>query len=221
MKLLINGLVKFVSGIIIIGALVFLPAGTLDFINGWIFSGVLFVPVLIMGVVLYVKAPELLKKRLEPKEKEGTQKKVVGISALAFLGVFVVAGLDFRFGWSEIPLWAVALASVLFLLGYIMFAEVMRENAYLSRIIEVQEGQKVVSDGLYGVVRHPMYAATVVMFLAMPIILGSWPSFVISLVHPIILGVRITNEEKVLREGLDGYVEYTKKVKYRLIPFIW
>lgn len=221
MKLLLNAIVKFFSGMIIIGALIFLPAGTLDFVNGWVFSAVLFVPVLIMGVVLYVKAPELLKKRLEPREKEGTQKKVVGFSALAFLGVFVVAGLDFRFGWTKIPTWTVLLAAVIFLFGYGMFAEVMRENAYLSRIIEVQEGQKVVSDGLYGIIRHPMYTATVFMFLAMPIILGSWISFAIICVYPFIIGGRIKNEEKVLFEGLEGYVEYTKKIKYRLIPFVW
>ncbi len=221
MKLLLNATIKFLCGIILIGALVFLPAGTLDFVNGWIFSGVLFVPVFIMGVVLYIKAPELLKKRLEPKEKEGTQKKVVGFSALAFIAVFVAAGLDFRFGWSKMPMWVVILASVFFLLGYLVFAEVMRENAYLSRIVEVQEGQKVVSTGLYGIVRHPMYAATVVMFLSMPLILGSWISFAIFLCYPIIIGIRIKNEEKVLSEGLEGYTEYMKRVKYRLIPFIW
>ncbi len=221
MKLLINAIIKFLSGIIIIGALVFLPAGTFGFINGWIFSAVLFVPVFIMGVVLYIKAPELLKKRLESKEKEGVQKNVIRFSALAFLAAFVIAGLDYRFGWSKMPMWIVITASVGFLLGYAAFAEVMRENAYLSRIIEVQEGQKVVSTGLYGIVRHPMYSATVVMFLAIPLILGSWWSFVIFVFYPIIIGVRIKNEEKVLSEGLEGYKEYMSKVKYRMIPFIW
>jgi len=221
MKLLINAIVKFVCGILLVGALVFLPAGTFNFVNGWIFSAVLFIPVFIMGVVLYIKAPDLLKKRLESKEKEGVQKSVIRFSALAFLVAFVVAGLDYRFGWSKMPMWIVVLASVVFLLGYLAFAEVMRENAYLSRIIEVQEGQKVVSTGLYGIVRHPMYFATVVMFLAIPLILGSWWSFVIFVFYPVIIVIRIKNEEKVLTEGLEGYTEYKEKVKYRLIPFIW
>jgi len=206
---------------LLVGALVFLPAGTFNFVNGWIFSAVLFIPVFIMGVVLYIKAPDLLKKRLESKEKEGVQKSVIRFSALAFLVAFVVAGLDYRFGWSKMPMWIVVLASVVFLLGYLAFAEVMRENAYLSRIIEVQEGQKVVSTGLYGIVRHPMYFATVVMFLAIPLILGSWWSFVIFVFYPVIIVIRIKNEEKVLTEGLEGYTEYKEKVKYRLIPFIW
>lgn len=221
MKLLINGAVKFVCGIILVGALLFLPAGTFDYINGWIFSAVLFVPIFILGVVLYIKAPELLEKRLNSKEKEATQKGVVAFSALAFLAGFVIAGLDRRFGWSEMPMAVVIVASVVFLLSYVLYAEVMRENAYLSRTIEVQKNQKVVDTGLYGIVRHPMYMATVIMFLSVPLILGSWLSLVVFLHYPVIIAVRIKNEEKVLEEGLEGYKEYKEKVKYRLIPFIW
>lgn len=221
MKLLINALTKFIAGLVLIGVLIFLPAGTFEYFGGWLFVAVLFIPVFIMGVVLFVKAPELLRKRLEEKEKENTQKIVVLLSALMFIGGFVIAGLDFRFGWSKMPNIVVIISAVLFLFGYMLFAEVMRENAYLSRIIEVQENQKVIDTGLYGVVRHPMYMATVIMFLTMPLILGSWWSFLVFLIYPFIIGARIKNEEQVLTEQLEGYDEYKQKVKYRMIPFVW
>lgn len=221
MKLLCQGLIKFLCGILLVGALVFWPAGSLSFINGWIFSAVLFIPVFILGVVLFIKSPELLKKRLDTKEKEKAQKGVVGISALVFVGGFVVAGLDYRFGWSNVPVGAVIAAIALFLLSYVLYAEVMRENAYLSRTVKVQEGQKVVSTGLYGIVRHPMYMATVIMFLSIPVILGSWYALIPFFFYPVLMAIRIRNEEKVLTEGLEGYKEYKEKVKYRMIPFIW
>ncbi len=221
MKLLINALLKFICGILLVGMLVFLPAGTLQFINGWLFMGILFVPILIMGIVLFAKAPDLLKKRLNHKEKESTQKGVVACSALVFLAGFVTSGLDYRFSWSEVPLWIVITSCVLFLGGYGMYAEVLRENAYLSRTIEVQENQKVIDTGLYSVVRHPMYLATILLFLSIPLILGSWWSFIVFLFYPILIVVRIQNEEKVLAEQLEGYCQYKKKVKYKLIPFIW
>jgi len=220
-KLFVNALCKFVAGFIIVGALVFLPAGSFGFLNGWLFMGLLFIPMLIMGAVMLFKAPELLKKRLGNKEKEKDQKTVVLLSGIMFLAGFIFAGLEFRFGWSEIPVWAVVLASVVFLAAYAMYAEVMRENAYLSRTVEVQEGQKVISTGLYGIVRHPMYLATLLLFLSMPIVLGSIRAFIVFLSYPVIISLRILNEEKVLEEGLEGYSEYKKKVKYRLIPFIW
>ena len=220
-KLLKQGLAKFIIGAIMVMLLVFLPAGTLRFTNGWIFMAALFIPMLIFGIVLYVKAPELLEKRLDSKEQESEQKAVVAVSGIMFLAGFIVAGLTYRFGWVSFPKWAVIIGAVLFLLGYAMYAEVMRENAYLSRTVEVQEGQKVVDTGLYGIVRHPMYSATVLMFLSIPVILGSVIAFVIFLIYPVLLAGRIKNEEKVLEEGLEGYAEYKKKVKHRMIPFIW
>lgn len=220
-KLLKQGLAKFIIGAIVVMLLVFLPAGTLRFTNGWIFMAALFIPMLIFGIVLYVKAPELLEKRLDSKEQESEQKAVVAVSGIMFLAGFIVAGLTYRFGWVSFPKWAVIIGAVLFLLGYAMYAEVMRENAYLSRTVEVQEGQKVVDTGLYGIVRHPMYSATVLMFLSIPVILGSVIAFVIFLIYPVLLAGRIKNEEKVLEEGLEGYAEYKKKVKHRMIPFIW
>ena len=204
-----------------VGLLLFLPAGTVHYPNGWLFAGLLFIPMLILGTVLLIKAPDLLKKRLDTKEKETAQKGVLALSALLFLGGFIVAGLDFRFGWSRVPTWLVIAASVVLLIAYALYAEVMRENAYLSRTVKVQENQKVVDTGLYGIVRHPMYAVTVWLFLAIPLVLGSWWSFLCFLHYPIIIVIRILNEEKVLTEGLAGYGEYKKKVKYRLIPFIW
>lgn len=221
MKLLLGALTKFILGVLLVGALIILPAGTFNYTDGWIFMSVLFVPVLIMGIVLLVKAPQLLAKRLDGKEKESAQKGVVGFSALIFIASFVVAGVDYRFGWSTVPNVVKIIAVGLFIVSYALYAEVMRENAYLSRTIEVQENQKVVSDGLYGIVRHPMYAATILMFLCMPLILGSWISFAILFAYPIIIAIRIVNEEKVLTEQLDGYSEYKAKVKYRIIPFIW
>ncbi len=221
MKLLINGLIKFVCGLLLVALLVFLPAGTIEYFGGLLFVGVLFVPILILGAVLFFKAPDLLAKRLDSKEKQGAQKAVVALSALGFVASFVVAGLDFRFGWSNLPVWVSVVASVLFLISYGLYAEVMRENAYLSRTVKVEEGQQVVSTGLYGIVRHPMYAATVLMFMMIPLILGSLPSFVIFLHYPVLISVRIKNEEKLLVRELAGYEEYRNKVKYRLIPFVW
>lgn len=221
MKLLISALTKFICGVLAVGLLVFLPAGTLNYPGGWLFCGLLFIPMLILGIVLYMKAPELLKKRLASKEKEKTQKGVVAFSGLAFILSFVLSGLDFRFGWSEVPTWLIILASAVFLISYGLYAEVMRENAYLSRNIEVQEGQKLVDTGLYGIVRHPMYTATVFMFTAIPLVSGSWYGLAPMLTYPVVIVIRILNEEKVLSEGLDGYIDYKKKVKYRLLPFIW
>ena len=221
MKLLINAVFKFLFGIVLVGLLVFFPAGTFNFYNGWLFCALLFVPMLFLGAVLFVKTPELLKKRLDTKEKETSQKSVVALSGLVFIGGFAVAGLDHRFGFSRVPLAVVIVASLLFLLSYGLYAEVMRENAYLSRTVKVQEGQKVIDTGLYSVVRHPMYGATVLMFLSIPVILGSWFSLIVFLAYPFIIAVRIMNEEKLLSEELEGYTEYKKRVKYRLIPFIW
>ena len=221
MKLFINAITKFIVGILLVGALIFLPAGTLKYNDGWNFVIILFFPILVMGIVLFIKAPDLLKKRLDGKEKENTQKGVVAFSALAFLAAFIVSGLDFRFAWSKIPFVVKVIAAVLFLFSYILYAEVMRENAYLSRTIKVQKNQKVISTGLYGIIRHPMYAATILMFLCIPIILGSWFSFIIMLTYPAIIVVRIVNEEKVLSKELKGYTQYKQKVKYRIIPFIW
>lgn len=221
MKLIISALVKYIIGAVAVGALVFLPAWTLNYPYGWLFMALLFVPMLIMGVVMAWRAPDLLRKRLDGKEKQKTQRGVVALSGLMFPAGFVVSALDFRFGWSSVPLWLVVVCSVLFLTGYGLYAEVMRENAYLSRTIEVQEGQQVISTGLYGVVRHPMYLATLFMFLPLPLILGSFWGLIPFALYPAIIVIRILNEEKVLRAGLSGYGEYTEKVKYRLIPFIW
>ena len=221
MKLLINALIKFIFGLVLVGTLIFLPAGTLAYPNGWLFIALLFVPILLFGVVLFFKSPEILRRRLDGKEKENTQKGVVGLSALMFLGGFIVAGLDYRFSWSDVPLWVVAVASAVLLIAYALYVEVMRENAYLSRTVKVEEGQRVVSTGLYGIVRHPMYAITLWLFLAIPLVLGSWWSLICFLHYPIIIVVRLLSEERLLSRELDGYAEYKKKVKYRLIPFIW
>ena len=221
MKLLLNALIKFLCGVVLVGVFVFLPAGTLNFFNGWLFMGVMFFPILVLGIVLYIKSPQLLRKRLNHKEKEVAQKGVVAGSAILFLVGFVLGGLDYRFSWSYVPMGLVITACVLFFLGYGMYAEVLRENAYLSRTIEVQENQKVIDTGLYGVVRHPMYLATILLFLSIPLILGSWWSFVVFLFYPVLIATRIQNEEKVLSEQLEGYNHYKKKVKYKLIPYIW
>lgn len=220
-KLLMDAVKKMIAGVVLIALMLFLPAGTIRYWNGWLFCAVLFIPVMIMGVVLFLKAPDLLRKRLQEKEEQSEQKTVVALSALMFLVGFILAALDFRFGWSNMPVWVVSVASIIFLIGYALFAEVLRENAYLSRTVEVQENQQVIDSGLYGIVRHPMYSATVLMFLSMPLILGSYISFVVFLVYPFLLIKRIRNEEMVLEEGLDGYAEYKKKVKYRMIPFVW
>lgn len=221
MKLFISAFSKFVIGLAVVGALLFLPAWTVYYPGAWLFLALLGVPMLFMGIVLFVKAPALLKKRLSHKEKEKAQQGMVKLSGLMFLVGFVVCALDFRFGWTSVPLWLTVLGAVLFLAGYGMYAEVMRENAYLSRTVEVQENQKVISDGLYGFVRHPMYLATLFMFLPLPLILGSlWGLVPFSFYLPLI-AVRILSEEKVLSEGLAGYKAYKSKVKYRLIPFVW
>lgn len=221
MKLLVNALLKFVSGLAAVGLLLFLPAGTLRYWNAWLFSALLFLPMLMVGILLFLKAPELLEKRLNTREQEGTQKAVVALSALIFCLGFVLAGLDFRFGWSHMPTWLVAAAAVLQLVSYGLYAEVMRENAYLSRTVEIQENQKVIDTGLYGIVRHPMYLAVTLLFLTIPLVLGSWPCFVLFLCTPALLVVRIRNEEQVLVRGLPGYTEYQQRVRWRLIPFIW
>lgn len=221
MKLLVSALTKFICGIFCVGLLVFLPAGTLEFKGGWLFLSVLFIPIFIMGIVLLIKAPSLLEKRLNSKEKEDTQKGVVAFSGLIFVVGFIIAGLDFRFFWSFVPKWLVITAVMLFLASYLIYAEVMRENAYLSRTIEVSDNQTVVDTGLYSVVRHPMYMATILMFLMIPLILGSFVSFIVFLGYPVIIAVRISNEEKVLTEQLKGYAEYKQKVKYKIIPFVW
>ncbi|MBQ7863560.1 MAG: isoprenylcysteine carboxylmethyltransferase family protein [Lachnospiraceae bacterium] len=220
-KLLLSALTKFIAGIVLMGLVLFLPAGTWNYLNAWLFLGLLFIPMLILGVVLFMKAPELLEKRLQSKEKESTQKGVVAVSGLMFIGSFVLAGLDFRFGWTNVPVWVVATAAIVLLASYGMYGEVMRENAYLSRTVEVQENQKVIDTGLYGVIRHPMYTATIFLFLAIPLVLGSWIAFAVMLLYPAAIIARIGNEEKVLEEGLQGYTEYKKKVKYRLVPFVW
>lgn len=220
-KLLVNALVKFLCGILLIGVVLFLPAGTFCYPNAWLFMALLFIPMLLLGAILFLKAPKLLRKRLDSKEKETAQIGIVAASALMFVLSFVAAGLDFRFEWSNVPAWLVISAAVIQLASYGLYAEVMRENAYLSRTVEVQENQKVVDTGLYGIIRHPMYTATILLFLAMPLVLGSWIAFVIMLSYPAIIIFRIRNEEKVLEQGLAGYKEYKQKVKYRLIPFVW
>jgi len=220
-KLLIQAITKFLMGLILVSILLILPAGTIHYWNAWLFMGVLFIPMFIAGLILLLKSPNLLTKRLNVKEEETEQKQVIGLSLLMFVGSFVVAALDFRYSWSKLPDWVIIAAVIIFLISYGLYAEVMRENAYLSRTIEVQENQKVIDTGLYGIVRHPMYFVTVFLFLSIPFILGSVYSFIIFLIYPFLVVKRIKNEEAVLREALTGYVEYTKKVKYRLIPFIW
>jgi len=220
-KLFLSAIFKFLLGIVLVGILVFLPAGSLSFVNGWLFMGILFVPMFFAGIVMMFKNPDLLKKRLNAKEKEKEQSVVVKLSGLMFLFGFVASGLGFRFGWFALPKTAVIIAVVVFLIAYILYAEVLRENTYLSRTIEVQENQKVIDTGLYSVVRHPMYSVTLLLFLSMPILLGSIYSFLIFLAYPFIIARRIKNEEELLERELSGYSEYKQKVKYRLIPFIW
>ena len=221
MKLLVNALIKFVCGLLLVGLLVFLPAGTLHYFEGWLLVGLLFGPMFMAGFVMFFKSPEFLAKRLDAKEKQNTQKGVLALSGVMFVAGFVVAGLDFRFGWSHMPMPVTITASVLFLIAYILYAEVMRENAYLSRTIKVEEGQKVVDTGLYGIVRHPMYSVTILLFLMMPLVLGSWYAVIPFAFYPVIIIIRLKDEEKLLTRELSGYTEYQKKVKYRLIPFIW
>ncbi|MBQ9435040.1 MAG: isoprenylcysteine carboxylmethyltransferase family protein [Bacteroidales bacterium] len=220
-KLFIQALTKFLAGLLLVGVLLFVPAGTFAYWQAWLFIALLFVPMFIAGLVLMLRQPELLRKRLDAKEKQDAQKWVVALSGLMFLAMFVVAGLNHRFQWCLLPDWAVFVAAVLFLLGYALYAEVLRENVWLSRTIEVQEHQKVIDTGLYGIVRHPMYAATLLLFLAMPLVLASLWSFLIMLLYIPIIAKRIRNEEAVLEQGLEGYKEYKERVKYKVIPFIW
>lgn len=220
-KLFIEAIVKFIFGVIIIGLLIFLPAGSLNYWNGWLFMGILFISMFIVGIVMMFKSPDLLRSRLSAKEKEKEQKEVVLLSGLMFFVGFIVAGLNYRYDWIELPNTIVIIASFVFILSYVLYAEVLRENTFLSRTIEVQEEQKLISTGLYGIVRHPMYSITIFLFLSMPLILGSIISFIIFLVYPFIIVKRINNEEVVLEKELKGYKEYKNKVKYKLIPFIW
>ena len=220
-KLFFEAVLKFLLGLILVGLFIFVPANTLNYWNGWLFMGLLFIPMFIAGIVMMLKAPNLLKKRLEVKEKENDQKLVVALSSVMFLAGFITAGLNFRYNWIQLPDIVIIIASIIFLLSYILYIEVLRENAFLSRTIEVQKEQKVIDKGLYKIVRHPMYFATLFLFLSMPLILGSFISLVIFLVYPFIIVKRIKNEEKVLEKKLNGYKEYKKKVKYKLIPFVW
>jgi protein-S-isoprenylcysteine O-methyltransferase Ste14 len=220
-KLFTQALTKFFLGVVIIGLLLFLPAGSFRYWQGWLLMGILFVPMFIAGFVLMAKNPELLRKRLNAKEEEKEQKTVVGLSALLFIAAFVVAGLNWRFQWCVLPDWAVWVAAILFLACYLLYAEVLRENTYLSRTIEVQENQKVIDTGLYGIVRHPMYMATTLLFLMIPLVLASPLSFLILLLYLPLIAKRIRNEESVLEKGLEGYKDYMQRVKYRIIPFIW
>lgn len=220
-KLFIEALLKFLLGLILVGLIIFIPANTIKYWNGWLLMGLLFIPMFIAGIVMMVKSPNLLRSRLDAKEKESEQRLVVALSGVMFLSGFIMAGLNYRFNWMQLPNSIVIVASVIFLLSYILYGEVLRENVFLSRTIEVQKEQKVIDTGLYGIVRHPMYLITLFLFLSMPLILGSLISFLIFLIYPFIIVKRINNEEKVLEKELTGYTEYKKKVKYKLIPFIW
>lgn len=220
-RLFISAISKFLLGVVLVGALIFLPAGTFNYLGGWILMGILFIPMFAAGIVMMIKNPALLKSRLNAKEKDREQDLVVKLSGLMFIGGFIVAGLGVRFGWYSLPLPVTIVGACLFIIAYILYAEVMRENTYLSRTIEVQENQRVVDTGLYGIVRHPMYAVTLLLFLSMPLVLGSLYSLLIFLVYPFIIAKRIKNEEKFLEENLEGYKDYKSKVRYRLIPFIW
>ncbi len=220
-KLFLQALSKFLIGLIIICILLFVPAGTLNYSNGWLFIALLFIPMFIAGIIMFIKAPDLLRRRLNAKEEEEEQKLVLFLSGIMFLLAFILAGLNFRFGWFKLPSIAIIIASIIFLIAYAMYAEVLRENAYLSRTVEVSENQKVVDTGLYGLVRHPMYTSTIFLFLSMPLVLDSILSFIVMLAYPIIIIFRIRNEEEVLEKDLDGYKEYKEKVKYKLIPYLW
>lgn len=220
-QLIIHATVKLIFGLGIIALLLFLPAGTWHYWNAWLLLALLFIPMICMGVVMLVSSPELLSKRLNNKEKEQTQKHVVVLSGVMFITGFLLCGFDYHFGWSHMPMWGVITASLLFLIGYMLYAEVLRENAYLSRTVEVQDDQQLIDTGLYSVVRHPMYTATLLMFLSMPLILGSWWALLIFFIYPILIIKRIQNEEQVLREGLKGYNDYQQRVRWRLIPYVW
>ena len=218
-KLFLQALSKFLIGLIIICMLLFIPAGTLNYPNGWLFIALLFIPMFIAGIIMFIMAPDLLRRRLNAKEEE--QKLVLLLSGIMFLLAFILAGLNFRFGWFKLPAIAIIMASIIFLIAYAMYAEVLRENEYLSRTVEVSENQKVVDTGLYGLVRHPMYTSTIFLFLSMPLVLDSILSFIVMLIYPTIIIFRIRNEEKVLEKDLDGYKEYKEKVKYKLFPYLW
>lgn len=221
MKLFLAAITKFLLGVALVGILIFLPAGTFSYFNGWLLMGILFVPMFLAGIVMMFKNPDLLKSRLNAKEKQQEQNFVVKLSGLMFLSGFIVAGLGVRFGWYALPKLVVIVAAVVFLVAYILYAEVLRENTYLSRTIEVQENQKVIDTGLYGIVRHPMYSVTLLLFLSMPLVLGSVYAFLLFLAYPFIIAKRIKHEEEFLEKELNGYCEYKQKVKYRLIPFVW
>lgn len=220
-KLFIQAMIKFFLGFVMVGVLIFGPAGSFDYWNGWLLMGILFVPMFIAGIILMIINPQLLQSRLKAKENESEQKTVILLSGVMFVVGFVLCGFNFRFSWIVLPKWVILSAAILFLIAYALYAEVLRENTYLSRTIEVQEGQTVVDTGLYGIVRHPMYSVTIILFLSMPLVLGSIISFLIFLVYPVILAKRIQNEEKILEEQLEGYKEYKQKVKYKLIPLVW
>lgn len=220
-KLFAQAITRFLGGIVLVGLLLFLPAGTYAYPLAWLLIGILFVPMFIAGLVMMRKSPDLLRKRLNVKEEQPEQKTVIALSGLMFLAAFIVAGLNFRFGWIVLPSWVSYAAVVVFLFAYALYAEVLRENVWLSRTVEVQENQKVIDTGLYGVVRHPMYMSTLLLFLSMPLVLGSVISFVIMLLYIPIIAKRIRNEEQVLEDGLQGYAEYKKRVRYKVIPFVW
>lgn len=220
-KLFIQAIIKFIFGVLIVGGLLFIPAKSLKYWNAWLLIGLLFIPMFIAGIILLIKNPKLLEKRLNAKEKEKDQKQVLVLSAIMFISGFIVSGLNFKFNWTKLPNIVIIISSFLFILSYILYAEVLRENTYLSRTIEVQKNQKVIDTGLYGIVRHPMYSVTIILFLTMPLILNSIISFIIFLIYPLIIIKRINNEEKVLESELKGYKEYKEKVKYKLIPYIW
>ncbi len=220
-ELFFQAIIKFIMGFLLVGACLFIPAGTIDYWRAWLLLAILFVPMFFAGIVLMVKNPELLRKRLNANETEAEQKQVIALSGVMFLAAFAAAGLGVRFGWFMLPAWVSYFAAIIFVLAYILYAEVLRENMYLSRTVEVQKNQKVIDTGLYGIVRHPMYMATLILFLSMPLVLGSVFAFVILLLYIPIIGKRIKNEEKVLEQGLTGYLEYEKKVKYKIIPYLW
>ena len=221
MKLFVQGITKFLLGIILVGVLLFVPAGTLDYINAWLLMGLLFIPMFIVGILLMIINPDLLKRRLDAREKEQEQKEVIVLSGLMFITGFIIAGLNYKYNWITLSNTTVIIASILFVISYLLYGEILRENSYLLRTIKVEKDQKVVDTGFYGIIRHPMYAVTIPLFLSMPIILNSPISFIIFLIYPFIIIKRINNEEKVLEKELKGYKEYQKKVKYKLIPFIW
>ena len=220
-KLFFEAIIKIILGIVLVGLLIFLPAGTFDFFNGWLLCGILFIPMFLAGIVMMIKSPDLLKRRLDAKEKLGEQKTVIKLSGLMFVVGFILAGLDFRYGWLVVPSFISIIGSIFFIIAYLLYAEVLRENTYLSRTIKVEKNQKVIDTGLYKIVRHPMYTATIILFLSMPLVLGSIISLVVFLAYPFIIIKRIKSEEEFLEKELIGYKEYKKKVKYRLIPFIW